>query len=537
MPKQITQYDLLISCPSDVEEELNIIKEVIETFNRSVGEANNASINPKHWSIDSYPESGSKPQELLNKQFVLQCDLAVAVFWTRFGTPTDDYGSGTEEEIESLIKEGKQVFLYFSDCQLNPSTIDSNQYKLVQDFRNKYKDRGIYATYSDVSEFKKSLSNHLYKYFLKLFTEDEYLTKPEKIVNSKLAIKGVENGKIVEHPLLTKKHLKNSQIVKKLRENINQIFEKTKNIQIAEKVINDDEDEERHQLIPNNNTFANLNKVALEWKNATSKFGSLIETFDVEIMDDDKNLIIDYANQNNISFDENKLFNFGNITKVKQPFVGGSFGGGSSYSLQGTDKEKEKYGLLMELANKIDEFNQWIKYFESIDSNSYVELALTNNGTNFDEDIDIKLLVKEGYICNGEHLPFPGNDILEEATKKFDYIYRSKKSVSIMEFEDYNQRSTSYTVDLPYGLYNPTYKQEVEANKVDFIRTAQTTFCYEYFKDDGYDVICYNLSYIKQNTNVYFPSLLVFGSTVDEIHYEIRSKHSPQIIKGTLKIN
>src|SRR5699024_2391388 len=99
----ITQYSILISCPGDVQEELNVIKQVIENFNKTIGEANNVSLAVKHWSTHVYPESGGKPQELINKQMVLDCDAAVAVFWTRFGTPTDSYGSGTEEEIELLL--------------------------------------------------------------------------------------------------------------------------------------------------------------------------------------------------------------------------------------------------------------------------------------------------------------------------------------------------------------------------------------------------------------------------------------------------
>ena len=109
----ITAYDLLISCPSDVVDYLEILKESVESFNRTFGAINNIEVVTKHWSTDSYPETGDKPQELLNKQFVRECDAAVALFWTRFGTPTDKYGSGTEEEIEEMLSTGKQVFIYF----------------------------------------------------------------------------------------------------------------------------------------------------------------------------------------------------------------------------------------------------------------------------------------------------------------------------------------------------------------------------------------------------------------------------------------
>ena len=92
----ITAYDLLISCPSDVIKYVDIIKDCVDSFNRTIGEVNNCEIVTKHWSTDSFPQSGNKPQELLNNQFVRECDAAVAIFWTRFGTPTDKYGSGTE---------------------------------------------------------------------------------------------------------------------------------------------------------------------------------------------------------------------------------------------------------------------------------------------------------------------------------------------------------------------------------------------------------------------------------------------------------
>ena len=65
------------------------------------------------------------------------CDAAVAIFWTKFGTPTDKYGSGTEEEIEEMLSSGKQVFLYFVDAQINPSVIDMEQYHKVNDFKEK----------------------------------------------------------------------------------------------------------------------------------------------------------------------------------------------------------------------------------------------------------------------------------------------------------------------------------------------------------------------------------------------------------------
>lgn len=129
MPQNVTQYDLLISCPGDIKEEIEIINRTVQKFNDQFSDTLGISIRTRHWSKNSYPQSGGKPQALLNEQFVKKCDAAVALFWTRFGTPTDEYGSGTEEEIEIMMDAGKQVFLYFSDKPNPPSETDWEGYQ------------------------------------------------------------------------------------------------------------------------------------------------------------------------------------------------------------------------------------------------------------------------------------------------------------------------------------------------------------------------------------------------------------------------
>ena len=44
-----------------------------------------------------------------------------------------------------MLSSGKQVFLYFVDAQINPSVIDMEQYHKVNDFKEKYKGRGLYG--------------------------------------------------------------------------------------------------------------------------------------------------------------------------------------------------------------------------------------------------------------------------------------------------------------------------------------------------------------------------------------------------------
>ena len=166
MPRKITTYEVLISCPGDIKEEINAINDAVEMFNQQYSSVLNIAIQTRHWSKSSYPQSGGKPQSLLNKQFVNDCDAAIAIMWTRFGTPTDEYGSGTEEEIEIMLQAGKQVFMYFLDAPINPSKVDMYQYQKVMGFREKYKDRGVYHVITDKHEFQRQFTNHLALHFI-----------------------------------------------------------------------------------------------------------------------------------------------------------------------------------------------------------------------------------------------------------------------------------------------------------------------------------------------------------------------------------
>ena len=164
----VTVYDLLLSCPGDVLDLKPIIEECVKCFNSSIGETNNVRVELKHWSTDSFPQSGGKPQALLNKQFINDCDLCIALLGVRFGTPTDNFDSGTEEEIENMLAQKKQVFLYFVERQEDPSTIDFRQYEKVKKFKEKYADKGIYVVVKKPEDLRKEFLNALTLYFIKL---------------------------------------------------------------------------------------------------------------------------------------------------------------------------------------------------------------------------------------------------------------------------------------------------------------------------------------------------------------------------------
>ena len=84
-----------------------------------------------------------------------------------FGTPTPRSDSGTLEEFEAAVARHKEdpssvsVMFYFKDAPRAPMDIDPEQLQKVQEFRKKYKEEGIYGTFTDTVTFKETLQINL----------------------------------------------------------------------------------------------------------------------------------------------------------------------------------------------------------------------------------------------------------------------------------------------------------------------------------------------------------------------------------------
>ncbi len=159
MKRGFTHYYYLISCPSDVQKELEVVLNTIDEINMTVGEENGVNIKCLYWKSNSRPDSGDSGQNIINRQLLSKADGVIALFWTKFGTPTAQYGSGTEEEIEKAILQGKKVMLYFSNQPINPDKIDYEQYIRVIEFKKRYS--GLFDEYNSLDDFRQKLNRHI----------------------------------------------------------------------------------------------------------------------------------------------------------------------------------------------------------------------------------------------------------------------------------------------------------------------------------------------------------------------------------------
>lgn len=167
-------FNIMIASPGDVAVERNIVREVIHEWNTIHSETRKIVLLPVGWDTHASPEMGDRPQAIISKQILEQCDLLVGVFWTRIGTATGQYPSGTVEEIATHIQLGKPAMLYFSNKPVHPDSIDHEQYAKLKEFKKLCEAHGLCETYAETSEFRQKFFRQLQ---LKI-NEEEMFTGP-----------------------------------------------------------------------------------------------------------------------------------------------------------------------------------------------------------------------------------------------------------------------------------------------------------------------------------------------------------------------
>jgi hypothetical protein len=176
MTYSATVINVMIACPSDVATERQVIKDVIQEWNSINSEDRQIVLMPISWQTHSSPKMGERAQEVINKQVLEHCDLLVALFWTRLGSPTGKSRSGTVEEIEKHLDSGKPTIIYFSSAPVRLDSVDDKQYKILQEFRRECEQRGLIEIYESIAEFRDKFARQLAQTVIRYFSFEKETT-------------------------------------------------------------------------------------------------------------------------------------------------------------------------------------------------------------------------------------------------------------------------------------------------------------------------------------------------------------------------
>lgn len=183
----LRRLEVFISSPSDVYEERQIVKRVIERCNRLHSIAERYVLRALDYEERVPAEVGKKPQAIVDSHMrkASDSDLFICLFWHRMGTPVTDeetgehFQSGTEYEFLNAYRHnqmhGKPYILLYRAMKPFPPEVDLQQLRAVESFFKRFEGehaefKGLYKTYVRNEAFENTLlydldtvlSNHLF---------------------------------------------------------------------------------------------------------------------------------------------------------------------------------------------------------------------------------------------------------------------------------------------------------------------------------------------------------------------------------------
>ncbi|MDA4882014.1 hypothetical protein PGJ81_01815 [Acinetobacter baumannii] len=166
MPQQQVILNVFLASPSDVSYEREVIQNIINELNKTWSKNLNLRLELLRWETDVIPSFGEYSQGVINQQIGSDYDIFIGLLWSRFGMPTKNYESGTEEEFYrayELHNSGKDIdlLIYFKNDPIAFEDIDPPQIQKIKEFKQTIQNLGgVYGITSN-DNFEGKLRSHL----------------------------------------------------------------------------------------------------------------------------------------------------------------------------------------------------------------------------------------------------------------------------------------------------------------------------------------------------------------------------------------
>ena len=150
--EHVRRIRVFVSSPNDVKAERDLLDGVVDEINRTMGDAGSFVLQLFKWERNVIPQIDQTPQGVIDNQMP-DCDVYLGILRTRFGTPTGNYGSGTEQEFRAALErfnnQGRpwiSFYFYNGPVELR-SREEREQYDKVCEFRDELERKGVVGRY------------------------------------------------------------------------------------------------------------------------------------------------------------------------------------------------------------------------------------------------------------------------------------------------------------------------------------------------------------------------------------------------------
>lgn len=476
-------------------DEIDIVENVIDKFNSTVGKKSKNNIIKTCWK-----EKNSQYREKIDhyEGNIPLYDMGVFIFEGDFDENIN------REDIEKILKISNNIYVFISENFIESLSASEYRDEFLSSLKSK-EENISFKDYRNTEEFQLDfisciskyihdsegflLENENYKTLNDIyFTLSQDETKSD-IYYSKvgdISIGTFTNERIYEEEFVLKNALDSFiYIEQEYMEKIKNSIEKIQNFLLP--YVEEKEDDREFKL---------FRKVAL-MKNVIDK-------------------IEDYTEKNNIGLKKDFFY----IADLQESVsVSNFYGVNKLTSDYNADK---KYIEIIELYNLIENYNGWSEFIHSFKDTEFLELYIENKSDVYDEDIDIRIEIEKDCIMNLEDIPVPNNWIMTEFLKENEVERLFKIESSKIEEVYLDER-------------NDVFSRE-ESLEILYRKYLMDIFRYEFLIEEDRDILHLKIPYLKYSSKYLFPSRLFFKKQPDKLKYTITSKNIVDSIEKVLKI-
>ncbi len=570
MPVSITRYVVLLSSPGDAESYCNIAKEVINSINRTHSEPTGIELYTTDWRRDSAADSGDEPQALLNKQIVEGADVVLAVFKEKFGTPTKNYGSGTEEEIRLGLESGKRVMVYFWQPPEGHSPSSSAQPDEIAAFRASLGGSALYKLFASEQEFRSAIKHDFEKLVYELEDTSEASSPSLSVAaigcDGDLSDSAFETMSDFPMSKLNSKYFDDKVCETYRSVKASPVVEPESKIQTPKPLgaetnfkgggakgtaLSQDHDsiatvgrsaQSIAQGALNFGTSGLANKLATHALPVSAPLyeGKLAEP--VNFSDEDIELVSQQLSQLGIECDAS-LFYLGSLSRsLLAPAMYWR-----SEELCGTEEEKEKYKLLSELVSSCRQRFYFYKFIADYRNMGGVALALRNNGKAPAHHARVEIRIPSVMLIKHENAPLPDDYFIGYFLANEDNLdLFAKHLFTPQEEPSYRSYEDSCVITESGQRIGPMHQSRFGAltyesrllNREDFLVTLDYLYAdFSVVVDhaEGETVIAVEFDRVQHGSAYAFPAYLLVKSTLSApIKYRITADEQESPIAGEL---
>lgn len=168
MVETLKRISIFLSSPSDVSDEREMAKKLVDEINLDLGYRGKYHVELLTWETHTSSGVAESAQVVISKDIGSSYDIYLGVMRSKFGTPIGDFGSGTAYEYNDALRrrnagEDVEIMFFFFSGEIKISPVDLSQIANVFDFKAGVgKEGGVrYTEYGSLAEYSVKLRREL----------------------------------------------------------------------------------------------------------------------------------------------------------------------------------------------------------------------------------------------------------------------------------------------------------------------------------------------------------------------------------------